>query len=48
MNWEILQKSNTHMRRSQICSLCLEEKYQVLKNNDTLKSRNELISKCRR
>ena len=27
--------------------LCLEEKYQILKNNDTLNSRNELISKCR-
>ena len=23
---EILQKSNTHIRRSQICNLCLEEK----------------------
>ena len=38
------------MRRSQICNLCLEEKYQKyqnLQNNDTLNSRNELISKCR-
>ena len=31
INWEILQKSNTHMRRSQICNICLEENIKSLK-----------------
>ena len=48
INWKIFKKkTNTDIRQSQICYLCLEKKYQNLKNDNILNSRNELISKCR-
>jgi hypothetical protein len=47
--WEILKKSNTNKRKSGMCNLCIEEKYQIItsKTDNLLNKRSELVSKCR-
>ncbi len=44
--------SNTYVRNSGICNLCLEEKLAILREkqmhgSNTLTKRSEMISKCR-
>ena len=52
ITWSIIKKSNTIMRKSGICNLCLDERIEILElkskpNVITLNKRTELISKCR-
>jgi len=49
IKWRIIKHSNTFRRDSDICNLCLIEKYEVLiaRDKHLLNKRNELISKCR-
>jgi hypothetical protein len=53
VKWDIIRRSNTRMRRSGICNLCLEEKFSILCSKTSnqsislLNKRSELISKCR-
>jgi hypothetical protein len=47
IKWDIIKKTNTGKRKSGQCNLCLEEKLQILKNNNIINKRSELISKCR-
>ena len=49
IKWNILKQSNTRIRKSGQCNLCLDEKLCILlaKNCNSLNKRSELISKCR-
>ena len=52
INWSIAKKSNTKMRYSGICNLCLDEKTEIMKQRAQthvrhLNKRTELISACR-
>ena len=49
ITWSIVQKSNTHRRKSGICNLCLDEKLAIVTNktNNLLNTRREIICKCR-
>ena len=49
VTWKILKTSNTTMRPSGQCNLCMDEKLALLKYKNTgiLNKRNELLSTCR-
>ena len=47
VSWEIIRKSNTVKRQSGQCNLCLDEKLEILKLENAINRRSELISKCR-
>ena len=52
IEWEIIRRSNTSMRSTGICNLCLEEKFSILcekqaHHKDVLNRRSEYVSKCR-
>ena len=52
IEWEIIKQSNTQMRTSGTCNLCVEEKLAILsakkeRGADNLNKRSELINKCR-
>ena len=47
INWEIIKRSNTTMRPSGLCNLCLEEKIEIINASSTLNKKSELISTCR-
>jgi len=47
ITWEIIRKSNTQPRKSGICNLCLEERFEILNCKKTLNKRSELIATCR-
>ena len=47
ITWEIMRQSNTNNRKSGICNLCLEERFEILKCEKPLNQRNEMIAKCR-
>ena len=45
--WDIAKKSNTNVRKSGLCNLCLEEKYLIITNKNAINKKTELVSKCR-
>ena len=48
INWKILRRSNTKKRKSGICNLCIDEKFEILNlKENRLNKRTELISTCR-
>jgi hypothetical protein len=49
VTWKILKTSNTAMRSSGQCNLCMDEKLSILKYKNTgiLNKRNELLGTCR-
>ena len=47
LTWDVERKSNLGPRKSGLCNLCLEEKYEIIRNKEALNKRLELISKCR-
>ena len=47
LSWEIAKKSNTNVRRSGSCNLCLEEKLLIITNKAAINKRSEILSKCR-
>ena len=48
LRWDVVKKSNTGIRKSGQCNLCLEEKFAINMNKDNIiNRRSELISKCR-
>ena len=47
INWEILRKSNTHKRSSGLCNLCMDEKLEIIRAQNRINKRTELISSCR-
>ena len=49
VRWEILQKVNSYNSNTKRCNLCLNEKLEIVLNDDNniLNIRNEVISKCR-
>ena len=48
LTWDVERKSNLGPRKSGLCNLCLEEKYEIIRNKEALNKKLELISKCRR
>ena len=49
ISWKIIAKAAPYSTTSKTCQLCLEEKYNILHNNDTeqLNKRDEILSTCR-
>ena len=48
IQWEIMKHSNTNMRESGQCNLCLDEKMEILKlKGSAINKRSEIISTCR-
>ena len=52
IKWEIAKRSNTNIRKTGTCNLCLDEKTEIIRqktetNVKTLNKRSELISTCR-
>ena len=50
LNWSIVRHVNVYSNASKKCSLCLEEKLQIMEypnKNELLNKRTEIISKCR-
>lgn len=52
IKWEIVKKSNTQMRQSGLCNLCMDEKLEILRHkrehkDKSINKRSELISTCR-
>ena len=47
VSWKIIRKCTGFNRSSMKCSLCLNEKLEILSQANTINKRTELISKCR-
>lgn len=47
VSWEIIKTSNTNIRESGQCNLCITEKLQILLTKDNINKRTEFLSKCR-
>ena len=47
IKWEIIRASNTNIRKSGICNLCLKERFEIMKCEKLLNRRSELVTKCR-
>ena len=46
--WNILDKARAYKPEAKRCLLCLKEKYHIIFSQlNLLKSRNELVTKCR-
>lgn len=47
LTWEVIKQSNTSIRESGSCNLCLDEKIELINCKNSLNKKTELISTCR-
>ena len=47
VTYTIVRKSSPYQPGSDYCNLCLWEKFYIMKGNDLVNTRDELVSKCR-
>ena len=47
VTFTIVRKSSPYQAWSVYCNLCLWEKFYIMKGNDLVNTRDELVSKCR-